>query len=120
MAKELMSDAEIRRRKKLQATSSKVGGTIGLTALGGTLVASRGGRNTLRKIPKLKGHLAAPPPKDPNRDKIKGAITPLLATGAGIGGVSAFNFAAYTNAESRKRKQVKKASGLSAFGVDHD
>ena len=114
MAKRIMSDAEIRRRKHLQGTISQTTGTLGLTALGGTLLASRGGRNTLRKIPQLKNKIKAPPAKDPDRDKIKGAVTPILATGAGLGGLGAFNFAAYTNAESRKRKAgmttVKKAS----------
>ena len=99
-----MSDTEIRHRKKIQAGASQAGGVLGLTALGGTMVASRSGRNTLRKIPQLKSRLAAPPPKDPNRDRIKGAITPVLATSAGIGGASAFNFASYTRAESKKRQ----------------
>jgi hypothetical protein len=101
----VMSDTEIRHRKKVQAGISQAGGALGLTALGGTMLASRGGRNTLRKIPQLKSHVKAPPPKDPNRDRIKGAITPVLATGAGLGGVGSFNFAAYTKAESKKRQK---------------
>lgn len=104
MAKELMSDAEIKRRKRVQGHISQTTGAIGLGALAGTLVASRGGRNTLRKIPKVERFIKKPPPKDPNRDRIKGAITPALTTSAGLGGLGAFNFAAYTNAESRKRK----------------
>lgn len=116
MASRLMSDAEIRRRKKTQAHLSQATGGLGLAALGGTMVASRAGRNTLRKIPQLKSHLKAPPKKDPKRDRIKGGITPILATSAGLGGLGAFNFAAYTGAESRKRKAmqpVKKSRGLS-------
>lgn len=113
MPNRLMSDAEIRRRKKAQGHVSQITGGLGLAALGGTLAASRGGRNTLRKIPQLKNRIKAPPPKDPNRDKIKGAVTPVLATSAGLGGASSFNFAAYTNAESRKRKQtVVKCMGV--------
>jgi hypothetical protein len=109
----LMSDAEIRRRKKTQGHISQVTGGLGLAALGGTLAASRGGRTALRKVPALKSKIKAPPPKDPNRDRIKGAITPVLATSAGLGGLGAFNFAAYTNAESRKRKQtVVKSMGV--------
>ena len=112
----LMSDAEIRHRKKVQGHVSQATGALGLAALGGTLAASRGGRNTLRKIPQLKNKIKAPPPKDPNRDRIKGAVTPVLATSAGLGGASSFNFAAYTNAESRKRKAavapVKKDVGM--------
>lgn len=117
----IMSDAEIKRRKKLQSHISQAGGAIGLAALGGTLAASRPGRQALRKIPKLESKIRAPAPKDPNRDKIKGAVAPLLATGAGLGGVGSFNFASYTNAESRKRamtaqpKPVKKNDDASPF-----
>lgn len=111
----IMSDAEIRRRKKAQAVLSETTGGLGLAALGGTLAASTRGRNTLRKIPKLKEKVAAPKPKDPNRDKIKDATTPILATAAGLGGIGSFNFGMYTNAESRKRgprqpQPVKKSS----------
>jgi len=98
-----MSDTEIRRRKKIQGRSSQVTGALGLAALGGTMAASRPGRTALRKIPALKNRVAAPKPKDPERDRIKAATVPVLATSAGIGGASAFNFAAYTGAESRKR-----------------
>src|SRR5262245_21451655 len=108
MAGRLMSDAEVRRRKKLQAGISQTTGALGLGALAGTMVASRPGRRALRKIPQLKGKIKAPPPRDPNRDRIKGAVTPALATSAGIGGLGAFNFAAYTRAESRKRQQLAK------------
>lgn len=106
MADKLMSDAELRRRKRLQGHLSQTTGTLGLAALGGTLAASRGGRTALRKIPQLERRIKAPAPKDPDRDKIKGAVTPVLATSAGLGGLGAFNFAAYTNAESRKRQQL--------------
>jgi hypothetical protein len=106
----LMSDAEIKRRKRAQGHISQTTGTLGLAALGGTLAASRGGRTALRKIPKLESKIRAPKPLDPDRDKIKGAVTPVLATSAGLGGLGAFNFASYTNAESRKRNMnpVKK------------
>jgi hypothetical protein len=103
MSTRLMSDAEIKRRKRAQGHISQVTGGLGLAAMTGTLAASRGGRNAMRKIPALKTRIAKPPPKDPNRDRIKGAITPALATSAGLGGIGAFNFASYTNAESRKR-----------------
>lgn len=105
----LMSDAEIRRRKKVQGRVSEVTGGLGLVALGGTLAASRGGRNMLRKVPKLESKIKAPPARDPHRDRIKGAVTPVLATSAGLGGASSFNFAAYTRAESRKKKAMTPA-----------
>lgn len=103
--KRYMDQAEINHRKKVQGISSQVGGTLGLTALGGTMLASRGGRNMMRKVPKLKEHVNAPKPKDHDEDKIKAAVTPLLAGGAGLGGASAFNFAAYTKAEAKQRKR---------------
>lgn len=120
MASRIMSDAEIKRRKKLQGHISQATGTIGLAALGGTLAASRPGRNALRKIPKLESKIKAPPPKDPNRDRIKGAVAPLLATGAGLGGIGSYNFAAYTNSESRKRalQPVKKNWDDGFFGEE--
>ena len=102
----LMSDTELRHRKKVQGHVSQATGALGLAALGGTLAATRTGRTQLRKIPQLKNKISAPPPLDPKRDKIKGAVTPVLATSAGLGGLGSFNFAAYTNAESRKRKQM--------------
>lgn len=106
----LMSDAEIRRRKKVQGHVSQATGALGLTALGGTLAASPAGRNALRKIPKLQEKVAAPKKKDPDRDRIKAATVPVLATSAGLGGASSFNFAAYTGAESRKRPVRKNWS----------
>lgn len=102
----IMSDAEIKRRKRLQGHLSQTTGALGLAAMTGTLAASRPGRRALRGIPKIGEHIKKPPPRDPNKDRIKGAVTPVLATSAGIGGLGAFNFAAYTNAESRKRQTM--------------
>jgi hypothetical protein len=113
MTGRIMSDAEIKRRKRTQGHISQATGALGLAALGGTVAASRGGRNTLRKIPALKSKIKPPPPKDPDiEDRIKNAVTPVLATSAGLGGAGAFNFASYTNAESRKKKPVVKSMGI--------
>jgi len=101
----IMSDSEIKHRKKIQGHVSQATGALGLAALGGTLAASRTGRKTLRKIPQLKAHINEPKPLHPDRDRMKGFTTPVLATSAGLGGLGAFNFASYTNAESRKRAQ---------------
>ena len=122
MTKPMISDAEIRRRKKVQATTSRATGALGLIALGGTALATRPGQKALRagfkaagkkKVPK---HLTAAP-QSPG---IRNSVTPILATSAGIGSLSAFNFARYTEAESRKRKPVAKSARVSAFGVVHD
>lgn len=93
----VMSDAEIRRRKRVQGHISQATATLGLAAL-----ATRGGASAvgrLKKVPKL---MSLGP-------KLKEASNTLTTTGAGIGGVGGYNFAAYTNAESKKRKPVAKA-----------
>lgn len=119
MASRLMSDAELRRRKKLQGHISVTTGTLGLTALGGTLLATKSGskatKATFAAIGRKRPALLKP-------KKLKQHTAPILAAGAGIGGAGSFNFASYTNAESRKRKQltpVKKNDTMSAFGVRH-
>lgn len=106
----VMSDAEIRHRKKVQGHISQATGALGLAALGGTLAASNPGRRALRKIPGLASRVRPPRPPEPNPDRIGGATTPVLATSAGLGGIGSFNFASYTGAESKKRgQQVKKS-----------
>jgi hypothetical protein len=127
MVNRLMSDAEIRRRKKVQGTTSKITSTLGLTGVGlgaGALLASRKPQSVkhLKKIPGVKG-------KHIKEQKLKNAgLYTSLASG-GVSGVAGYNFAAYTNAESRKRgprpmvhqqKKIKKSANVSAFGVTHD
>lgn len=97
-----MSDAEIRRRKKIQSASSRAGGTLGLTALGafgaskvpGSRVASKLGR--LNKI---------------NPKKMENIALGASTAGAGIGGAASFNFASYTSAEAKKRQRKPIAKG---------
>lgn len=104
-----MSDAEIRRRKKLQGHISQTTGALGLTALGGTLLATKTGSNATKQAFKAV-NMTRPSFLKPK--KLKKATAPLLATSAGIGGAGSFNFASYTAAEGRKRKMqqpVKKA-----------
>jgi len=101
MSKRIMSDAEIRRRKKLQSHISLTTGTLGLTALGGTLLATKRGGKASKAAFKAINRTR---PKSLHPKNLSGHTAPILATSAGIGGVGAFNFASYTNAESRKRK----------------
>lgn len=111
MAKPLMSDAEMKRRKKLQSHISIAGGTLGLGALaarGGAGLAGGGKLARLAKVPGGSPKLAT---------KLKDLSTGLTTAGAGIGGAGAYNFAAYTNAESRKRVQ-KNYGGTMDFGLD--
>lgn len=103
MPKPLMSDAEIRRRKKVQGNLSIVGGTLGLTALGARGGATAFAGKRAGKLLRVAG--------DPQREqKLKDISTGLTTAGAGLGGAGAYNFAAYTKAESRKRSlNVKKS-----------
>lgn len=99
MASTLMSDAEIRRRKKIQGAVSVTTATLGLAALG-----SRGAGAAVNRAAKLKKLSPSAAKLGP---KLNSASTTLTTTGAGVGGVGGYNFAAYTNAEGRKRT-VKK------------
>jgi hypothetical protein len=115
MAKPLMSDAEIKRRKKAQGTITQTTSTLGLTgltALGSSALLRRG---KLQKVPGIPKKLKN---ADPTKVKEFGQNTSVVA--GGIGGLGGYNFAAYTNAESRKRNQVRKNHGVSAFGIVHD
>lgn len=109
-----MSDAQIRRRKKLQGKVSEATGALGLTALTLTGLKSKGGQRALRGGLKAVGRTQ---PKALKPKKLRNTTTGLLATSAGVGGLGAFNFAAYTKAESRKRKPypVSKSSSFGFF-----
>lgn len=109
----VMSETEIRHRKKVQGKISQATGALGLTALGGTLLATkRGGRLST----KVAHSLGKPRPKVLAPETLKEKTAPILATSAGLGGVGSFNFAAYTGAEGRKKKPamptVAKSAGV--------
>jgi len=114
----LMSDAEIRRRKKLQGHISETTSTLGLTGLGITGAAALAAKKpgVLRAVKKVPGLKTATPAKMKNT-----AINTGIVSG-GIGGVGGYNFASYTNAESRKRKTMvtKRDEGIemSYFGEE--
>lgn len=94
MSKQLSPD-ELARRKKLQAGLSVAGGSLGLAALG-----AKGGSYALRRAGKAA-----------TSSKVERATTGLLATGAGIGGVGSFNFAATERAEAvgvKPKSTIKK------------
>lgn len=103
MAKALMSDTELRRRKKLQGQISRTTSTLGLggAAVGTAAVLASKKPGTLKHIRKIPGLKRA----SEQGLKDTGLYTGLAS--GGIGGVGGYNFAAYTNAESRKRT-VKK------------
>jgi hypothetical protein len=106
-----MSDAEMRRRQKLQGKIGRTTSTMGLSALGVTGVAAiaakkPGALKAIQKVPGLKNAT----PKGMESAALKSGIV-----SGGIGGVGGFNQASIYSAESRKRKQavpVKKSYGL--------
>lgn len=110
-----MSDTEIRHRKKVQGQISRTTSTLGLSGLGmlGASVAAKKNPavlKPLRKIPKL---------KKVSDSHLRETAQNVGLVSGGIGGVGGYNFAAYTNAESRKKSQmVKKA--WSATGTLYD
>ena len=99
-----MSDAEIKRRKKIQGHISQTTGALGLAALGASSAASRWRPEGAPEDPE-----AAPAgasrcgQRECNPEKIKGAVNPGCRLRARDRRRGAFNFASYTNAESRKR-----------------
>lgn len=108
-----MSDAELSRRKKIQAKTSIAGSTLGLTALGlkGVQVAAKANPRTAR--------FSKP---------ISEAATTSAIGGAGIGGVGGYNFAAYTREDARRdklrkgftkseKKQLNKERAQQALGA---
>lgn len=111
----LMSDAEIKHRKKIQGHLSQATGTLGLTALGGTLLGTKAGGRVGAKALKL----VRSKKTFPSAQKFKDVTAPVLATSAGIGGAGSFNFASYTNAESRKRKQMAPVSKAYTLEFPH-
>lgn len=106
MPRELMSDAELKRRKKIQGRISQTTSTLGLTGVGigsAALIAGKKPgalRAVQRKVPAARK-------LTPEKLKDAGLYTSLAS--GGIGGVGGYNFAAYTNAESRKRQPVRKS-----------
>lgn len=111
MAKRIMSEAEQKRRQKLQSQIGRTTSTMGLSALGVTGTAALAAKkpgvlNAIRKVPGLK------------KATVKGMEGAAIKSGivsGGIGGVGGFNQASIYSAESRRRKQavpVKKNLGL--------
>lgn len=105
MANRIMSDAEIKRRKRVQGHVSQTTGALGLTSLGAFAAGRAGGSGKFA----VKAQKVVPKLKKINQKKADTVAVGTSSAAGGIGGLGAFNFAAYTNAESRKRKPVAKA-----------
>lgn len=100
------SDAQMKRRHNLSATTGYVGSTIGLTALGASALGSKVGGKGLARAAKLVpvGRRAqARQSIRTVRRQAKKATTPLLTAGAGVGGVGGLNFAAIQHQEAKKK-----------------
>lgn len=114
-----MSDTEIRRRKQAQSRVSQATGALGLTSLGAFAASKVPGSKMMTKTPRLR--------RIANRVDTKKAENIALGTstaGAGLGGAGSFNFAAYTGAESKKKKPVAKSAPSpfedGFYGVSYD
>jgi hypothetical protein len=114
MTKPVLSDAQINRRKKLQARISQTTGGLGLASAGAFAAGRLGGTGKYA----LKAQKVAPGLKRINTEKANTVALGTSVTGGALGGAGSFNFARYTDSESRKR--VKKSHNVSAFGVVHD
>ena len=128
VGKRMMSDKELKHRKKVQAGISVTTSTLGLTALGmkgGAFKAARSA-GRLEKI----AERATVPAGLQNRHALKAelhhrradklnnaAVNTSLAAG-GIGGLGGYNFASYTRAEGKKRQIRKNWSPGMDFGLD--
>lgn len=109
-----MSDAELRKKKKLQSRLSLTGSVLGLAGLG-TLA----GAGIVRRKPKLFGvkdvirndKFTGVPYRNRDRvaQKIKDKGYILGSTAGGVGGVGGINFAAIQREESRRRAPVAKS-----------
>lgn len=99
---EIPSKRRIAHQKRVQAATSITGGTLGLAAL-----AARGHSSMLNRAVKS-GKLLPTQAKEvkAKSQKLTDASTYLTTTGAGVGGVGAYNFASYTNAEGKR--DIKK------------
>lgn len=102
-----LSQEQIDRRKKAQAITSRTTGTLGLGALGAQGVGLAVSRGKIKKLPSMKDGKLLMRTAHAKNDaaKIKSATVPLLATSAGVGSISAFNFASYTKAEAKQHKK---------------
>jgi hypothetical protein len=111
----VMSDAEIRRRKKAQGHISQTTGALGLASLGAFGASKLPGAKMLAK-PGLRR--IGPAANKINSEKAKGAALGLSTAGAGIGGAGSFNFASYTGAEARKKKRPAMPTVAKSAGIE--
>ena len=106
----LMSDAELRRRRKVQSKIGRTTSALGLTGAGlaaGSILARKPGM--LKKVPIL---------EHADHESMKDAALYTGIAAGGIGGVGGFNQAKIYADESRRRKQ-DVAKGASEMEMGH-
>lgn len=122
MASDRTAVQEVKHKRAVQGALSIGTATIGLAALG-----SKGASMALKKYPKALKAISGKSAPKPIRS-IARRVTPesanqasltLTTTGAGLGGLSGYHFAALQQAENKaeRGKTVKKS--YSAFGIVH-
>lgn len=99
----LMSDAEIKRRKKAQGAISRTTATLGLGGLAMLGAAKASGTKPGFLTPVAKPVTRAVRRAGMTTEGVKNAAQNTSVVAGGIGGAGGYNFAAYTSAESRKR-----------------
>ena len=100
-----LSQEQIDRRKRIQATTSITTGTLGLAGLGAMSLAHPRANKALvsaaKKVPGGKRLALRLKPKALERVRNR-----ALTAGAGIGGIGAYNFASYTRGEAEQKKKA--------------
>jgi hypothetical protein len=97
---------EVKHKRAVQGALSITGASLGLAALG-----TKGGAVALRKYPKV---MKIKP------EKLDSASLGLMTTGAGVGGLSGYHYAALQRAENKSQKKMERDNKMlehSAFGV---
>ena len=110
----VMSDTEIRHRKKIQGHIAQTTGALGLAGIGAFGAARLGGTSKVA----LKAQKAVPALKRVNPKKADLVALGASTTAGGIGGAGSFNFASYTGAEARKRKPAMPVTTSKSLGVE--
>jgi len=100
---------EVKHKRIVQGALSITGATLGLAALG-----TKGGAVALRKYPKALKSVTV------NPKRLESASLGLMTTGAGVGGMSGYHYAALQRAENKSQKKMERDNKMlerSAFGV---
>jgi hypothetical protein len=120
-SKRVMSETELRHRRKVQGNIGRTTSTMGLTGLGmtGAALAARkspGALKAIQKIPKVGAKLGKTP--EEVSGKLKGAAINTGLVSGGIGGVGGFNQASIYSDEAKRKKPVIKRGAPTGLTED--